>query len=179
MSADALNVAAHEMRNARMAQPRDLIPLRGDQAFRDAQPQRLDEAGLQLGDGHVAHGNNDGPRDNQYAENAEQQRQSSERGRDAEKAECRRRRPAQSAGRQIRSDREADERDEKDQTQGFEHRAEGDEERRRDASAAGKRREIAQKITQACGKRRGLCLIGPRAHQLIVPSSVPVAESMI
>src|ERR1700755_1560407 len=47
--ADTLDVAAHEMRDARVTQTRDLIPRRGGERRGDAQPLRLDEAGLQLG----------------------------------------------------------------------------------------------------------------------------------
>ncbi len=133
-----------------MTQPYHLIPLRGNQAFRDAQSHGLDEAGLQRGDGHVAKGNDDGAHDNQHAEDAEQQRQPSEGGFHTEEAERRVGGPADSAGRQVRADGEADQRNDQDETEGLQHGADRDEQGGRDALAAGKANKVTKKVPQAC-----------------------------
>ena len=159
---DALNVAAHELRDPCMAQPHDLIPLRGGEAFCNAQTLPLDEAGLQLGDGHIANVKDDGTHDHQCAEYREQQRQLPDRAFNRKQVEHGRHRPGEPAGRQARSNHDSEQRNQQDQAQAFEHRAKRDKDRGEDALAAGKGGKIAQEKPQVGCDIPAVALIGIR-----------------
>jgi hypothetical protein len=129
--AEALDVSAHQMGDARMTEPRDIFPSPRRQASRDAQALRLDEIHLQRDDRAVARRDRQSPQRHEHAEQREQQREPFECRFGADGCEdrgCAMRQPARHG---VGVEDQSQKRHQQRNAHAFEQRA-GDDVRRRD-----------------------------------------------
>ena len=125
--ADAQDVAAHDMGDARVAQLGQPVPRRGGELLDDERAPVLDEAGLQRGDAHVAQIDDRGAQGHHHPIDREQHHKLAEGRGGPEPAEHGGHRPLQPAGRSRRADDHHQQWDQEGEAQPLDHGAAADQ----------------------------------------------------